>query len=84
MSRQRLLRDVEVTVVDGLEFDRWHVVEAAVQPGVVEPVHPAQRGELEVVDGAPRPPRDGRTASASPDGHSDILSEPPWGEGGSA
>jgi len=48
-SRQRLLLGVDVTVVVVLELDRWAVAEAAVQPGLVEPVDPSERGELEVV-----------------------------------
>ena len=34
---------------------RWRNVETAVQPGGVVPVHPAQGGQLDVVDGLPRP-----------------------------
>lgn len=43
-----------LTVVLGLELDRRDVVQAAVQPAGVEPVHPALGGGLEVVDAPPR------------------------------
>jgi hypothetical protein len=54
-SRQRLLSGVDLTVVLGLVLDGWDVLQAAVEPVVVEPVHPAERGEFEVVDAAPGP-----------------------------
>jgi hypothetical protein len=50
-----VLLGVDVTVVVGLELDWWDVADGAVQPGLVEPVHPAQGGELEVVDASPGP-----------------------------
>jgi len=52
-SRQRVLSGVDVTVVVLFELDRGDVSEAAVEPRLVEPVDPAQRGELEVVDASP-------------------------------
>lgn len=36
-----------------LVLDRRNVVQGAVEPVVVEPVHPGQRCEFEVLDGAP-------------------------------
>ena len=53
-SRQRLLRGGDLTIVRLLELDRRDVAQGAVQPGVVEPVDPGQRPQLEVVDGADR------------------------------
>lgn len=41
-----------MTVVRVLVLDWWDVSDAAVQPGLVEPVHSAQGGEFEVVDAA--------------------------------
>jgi hypothetical protein len=35
------------------ELGGWHVVAVAVEPLVVEPVHPRQRGELDLVDIVP-------------------------------
>ena len=50
----RLLLGVDLTVVLGFELCRWDVSEAAVQSVLVEPVHPVQGGELEVLNGAER------------------------------
>jgi hypothetical protein len=47
-SRQRLLLGVDVMVVLGLEFDRWHVPGGAVQAGGVEPVDPVQQDDDEL------------------------------------
>ncbi len=44
-----------VVMVGGLELDRWDVVEGAVKPLSVEPVHPPERDELDVIDAAPGP-----------------------------
>jgi len=52
-SRLRLRSGVDVTVVVGFVLDWWEVVDAAVEPHFVEPVDPAEGGELEVVDPAP-------------------------------
>src|SRR5680860_1525587 len=41
-------------MIGGLELDGRDVVESAVKPLGVEPVHPAQRGKFDVVDAAPR------------------------------
>jgi hypothetical protein len=51
--RQRLLGGRVVTVVHVFALDGRHVADLGVQAVVVEPVHPAQRGELEVVEAAP-------------------------------
>jgi hypothetical protein len=45
----------EPTVVGGLELRRWDIVESSVQLAGVEPVHPPEGGQLNVVDVAPRP-----------------------------
>jgi len=37
-----------------LELDRRDVVEVLVEPGGVVPVDPRKRGELHILDGAPR------------------------------
>ena len=55
-SRQGLLLGVVLTVVLFFELDQRDVAQAAVQPGVVEPLDQVQGGELEVVDAAPRAP----------------------------
>jgi len=52
-SRQRLLLGGDLAVVVLLVLDRWDVADAAVQACLVEPVHPAEGGQLEVVDPAP-------------------------------
>lgn len=52
MSRQRLQGGGVLTVVRSLDLARRDVAQGAVQPGVVEPVDPGQRAQLEVVDGA--------------------------------
>lgn len=43
-----------MSVVGLLILDGWHIVEVAVKPVGVVPVHPAEGGEFDVVDGAPR------------------------------
>src|SRR6476659_10547361 len=43
----------ELSVVGGFELGRRDVAERAVEPCVVEPVDPAERRELDVVDGPP-------------------------------
>src|SRR3954447_2695156 len=43
----------ELSVVGGFELGRRDVAEGAVEPCVVEPVDPAERRELDVVDGPP-------------------------------
>ena len=53
-SRQRLLSGVVLTVVALLVLGRGGVDDGAVQAGGVEPVDPAEGGELEVVDSAER------------------------------
>lgn len=53
-SRDLVGSGVDVTVVVGLELDRGDVAEGAVDAGVVEPPHPVQGGEFEVVCSAPR------------------------------
>lgn len=53
-SRQGFLLRVDLTVAV-FELDRWDVVEGAVESVVVEPVDPAEGGELELVDGAEGP-----------------------------
>ncbi len=42
-----------LSVVGLLVLVWWHVVEVAVEPLGVVPVHPSQCGELDVVDGSP-------------------------------
>ena len=42
-----------LTIVTGLTFGRWDVVECAVEPPVVPPVHPLRRGQLHVLEGPP-------------------------------
>ena len=44
--------EVDRTVVLGLELDGWDVADAAVQPVLVEPGHPGEGGQLEVLDAA--------------------------------
>jgi len=41
------------SVVRCLVLGGWDVAEVAVEPLLVEPVNPAERGQLDVVDGAP-------------------------------
>jgi hypothetical protein len=41
------------TVVGVLELDRRDVAAGAVQPAVVEPIHPLQRRQLDVVEAPP-------------------------------
>ena len=41
--------------VERLELGWWGIAEVAVQPLGVVPVHPAEGGQLDLVDGAPRP-----------------------------
>jgi hypothetical protein len=43
------------SVERGFELCWGYVVEVAVQPAGVVPVHPAQRGELDILDGLPWP-----------------------------
>jgi hypothetical protein len=43
-----------LTVVGGFEFDGWDVSGGAVQAAVVEPVHPLEGGDLDLLDGPPR------------------------------
>ena len=43
------------SVEDGFELCWGYVVEVAVQPAGVVPVDPAQRGQLDIGDGFPRP-----------------------------
>ena len=43
----------ERSVVSGFELGRWHVAEVAVEAFGVVPVHPAERRELDVLDGLP-------------------------------
>ena len=50
-----------------LDLDRWNVAEGAVQADVVEPVHPGQGGQLEVLDAAPRPVAAGALGFVQPD-----------------
>ena len=38
-------------------FDGWNVADGFEQPAGVPPVHPGERGEFDVVDGAPRSAR---------------------------
>ena len=52
-SRNGVLRAWVSTVVLGFELGRGNVAQGAVEPDLVEPVDPRQRGELEVVDVAP-------------------------------
>ena len=47
-----------------LELCWWNVAEVAVQAIMVVPVHPAQRGELDIVDGLPRASVAGRATQA--------------------
>ena len=44
-----------LSVVGGFEFGWEDVADGGVEPGGVPPVHPGQGGQLDVVDGAPRP-----------------------------
>src|ERR1039458_8114485 len=43
------------SVEPGFELDGWCVVEVAVEALVVVPLHPSQRGQLDRLDGLPRP-----------------------------
>lgn len=43
-----------VTVVERLDLDRGQIVDGAVGAFVVEPVHPVQGRELDVIDAPPR------------------------------
>ena len=45
---------LRLVTVGGLVLGWWDVVEGAVEPDGVEPGHPAEGGELDVVDGLPR------------------------------
>jgi transposase len=44
-----------VIVEEGFEFCGWDVSEVAVEAGGVVPVHPSEGGQLDVLDGLPRP-----------------------------
>jgi hypothetical protein len=44
-----------LTVVGGVEFGGWDVATGFEQPAVVEPVDVLEGGDLDLVDGAPRP-----------------------------
>jgi len=44
-----------LSVVLGLVFDGWDVAEFTVEAGGVEPVDPAEGGQLEIVNGPSRP-----------------------------
>jgi hypothetical protein len=46
-----------LSVVGGLEFGGWDVAAVLVQAAVDEPVDPLRGGDLDVVDGLPRPAR---------------------------
>ena len=46
-----------MTVVGFLEFDRWDVAAGLKQAAVVEPVDVLEGGDLDLLDGAPRPAR---------------------------
>jgi hypothetical protein len=48
-----LLGLFELTVVEGLVFCRWDVVERAVQAVLVPPLHPLEGGQLDLLSGAP-------------------------------
>jgi len=48
-------RGLLLTVVDGFVLSGRDVAAPAVDPSVVEPVHPLQGGQLKVVPVAPRP-----------------------------
>lgn len=52
-SRPRLLPRVDLTVAVLLELGGRDVAERTVEAVLVEPVHPVQRGQFEVVDAAP-------------------------------
>ena len=41
--------------VGRLELDGWNIAAVAVESLVVVPVHPRQRGELDLIDGLPWP-----------------------------
>jgi hypothetical protein len=45
---------LELTVVQGLVFCRWDVVERAVQPALIPPFDPGQGGQLDLFGGALR------------------------------
>ena len=80
-SRQRLLREVVLTVVLGLVLDRREVAQAAVQPAGVEPADPAQSGEFEVVDTAPGPFTFGALGLVEPDQAFGLGVEAPMSSG---
>jgi hypothetical protein len=42
------------SIIAGLELGRWNVSDRAEQPTMIEPVYPAQRGEFDVLEAAPR------------------------------
>src|SRR5680860_657042 len=44
---------LRLQIVGGLELDRWDIVEGAVQALMIEPVHPPEGGQLDVVDTSP-------------------------------
>ena len=43
-----------VTIVSGLQLGRWDVSAGLEEAAVVEPVHPLQAGDLDLLDGPPR------------------------------
>ena len=55
MDSNRLAGVREQSVVIGFELGRWDVTEVAVEAFGVVPVHPAERRELDIGDGLPRP-----------------------------
>ena len=76
--QQRVLLGVDLTVVGVLELDGGDVADLAMDADVVEPPHPVQGGELEVVDPTPRSfVTDGRSAV---DGVERLGQEPPRGQ----
>lgn len=54
LSRQRLLSGGVLTVVLVLGFDGCEVSDRGVQPVLVEPMHPGEGCELELIDGSER------------------------------
>ena len=41
-------------IVHLFEFDRWYVAKRSQEPLLVEPAHPVESGELDIVDSLPR------------------------------
>ena len=56
-----------LTVVGCLEFGRWDIAAGLEEPPMVEPVEVFERGDLDLLDGPPRPTRLDQLGLEQPD-----------------